>query len=50
MDWYSIGQIVAMLLAMVITVFWARHYGVGKMKAFLITVVSDILTLQGFFC
>ena len=46
-DWYSIGQIVAMLAAMVITVFWARHYGISKLKALLITVVSDVLTFAG---
>ena len=47
MDWYSIGQIIAMLAAMVITVIWARKYEVSYLKAFLITVVSDILTFAG---
>lgn len=40
---YEVGQILGMILSIAFTTFWATRYGIGKLKGFLISVVSEVL-------
>ena len=40
---YQGGQVLAMIISAVFIVFWAGHYGIGKGKALLITVFSQVV-------
>ena len=39
---YEIGQILSMAVANIFTMFWAKHYGIAKLKAFLIALFSTV--------
>ena len=40
---YEGGQMLALVISILFTMLWARHYGVGRLKAFAITVTSQLL-------
>ena len=40
---YEGGQMLSMVIAIVFAVFWAKYYGIGKLKAFLISITSQIV-------
>lgn len=44
---YEVGQVLGSVITIVFSLFWARHYGIGKVKALLISILSQVL---GFVC
>ena len=46
---YNGGQIFSLLFALAVSMFLAKYYGIGRTKAFLINVISQIVCFAGVF-
>ena len=46
---YSGGQMLAVVLSSLFGIFWAKKYGIGKLKAFLIVVFSQVIAYPAVF-